>query len=321
MIGSRTGSGWLTGLLAVLLIFCVGFAAPLFAQEAVPTPVPVVEPGDPHATPAGEHHGLTAHSPVIYDGTYFKINNSMVASWIVAALLILGARLATRNIKEVPEGAQNFWEWMVESLYNFLEGLIGSDLVKKTFWFFATIFIFILFTNWAGLIPGVGTVGLGTTDAEGHFHLTKPLLRGANADMNMTMAMAMLFFLFWTIWALQANGIQGFILHLFGPKGDTTGLLKVLMIVVFIGVGFLEVVTIFFRPVTLSFRLYGNVFAGENMLETMAHMGGAWLGWLLPIPFYFLELLVGLVQALVFMLLTAVFTLLICEHDEEHASH
>lgn len=320
MIGSRAQSGWLTALFAVLLIFCSGFASLLTAQDApAATPIPTLEQGDPHAKEA--HHGLPQHAPVLYDGKYFKINSSMIATWIVALLLIIGARLATRNIKEVPEGGQNFWEWMVESLYDFLEGIVGSELVKKTFWFFATIFIFILFTNWFGLIPGVGTVGFGTTDAEGHFHLTTPFLRGGNADMNMTLAMAMIFFACWTIWALQANGISGFILHLFGPKGDTTGLLKVLMIVVFIGVGFLEVVTIFFRPITLSFRLFGNVFAGENMLETMAHQGGTWFAWLLPIPFYFLELLVGLVQALVFMLLTAVFTLLICEHDEEHASH
>ena len=76
-------------------------------------------------------------------------------------------------------------------------------------------------------------------------------------------------------------------------------------------------VSILFRPVSLSFRLYGNIFAGENMLETMAGLVPGWLGWLLPIPFYFMELLVGLVQALVFMLLTAVFTMLICQHDEE----
>ena len=87
------------------------------------------------------------------------------------------------------------------------------------------------------------------------------------------------------------------------------------MIVVFFAVGCLEIVSILFRPVSLSFRLYGNIFAGENMLETMAETGSR-LGWLLPIPFYFLELLVGLVQALVFMLLTAVFTLLICQHEE-----
>jgi F-type H+-transporting ATPase subunit a len=89
------------------------------------------------------------------------------------------------------------------------------------------------------------------------------------------------------------------------------------MVVVFFAAGCLEVVSILFRPVSLSFRLYGNIFAGETMLETMATMAPGF-GWLLPIPFYFMELLVGLVQALVFMLLTAVFTLLICQpHEEE----
>ena len=88
------------------------------------------------------------------------------------------------------------------------------------------------------------------------------------------------------------------------------------MMVVFFAAGCLEVISILFRPVSLSFRLYGNIFAGENMLETMATLVPG-LGWLLPIPFYFMELLVGLVQALVFMLLTAVFTLLICQHEEE----
>ena len=103
--------------------------------------------------------------------------------------------------------------------------------------------------------------------------------------------------------------------ELFAPKGESTGLLKVLMIVVFFAAGCLEIISILFRPVSLSFRLYGNIFAGENMLETMSRMVPG-LGWLLPIPFYFMELLVGLVQALVFMLLCAVFTLLMCQHEE-----
>jgi len=88
------------------------------------------------------------------------------------------------------------------------------------------------------------------------------------------------------------------------------------MIVVFFAAGFIEIVSILFRPISLSFRLYGNIFAGENMLETMSRMIPG-LGWLLPIPFYFMELLVGLVQALVFMLLCAVFTLLMCQHEGE----
>jgi F-type H+-transporting ATPase subunit a len=119
--------------------------------------------------------------------------------------------------------------------------------------------------------------------------------------------MATIFFVCWIYWALQANGPGGFIMHIFGPKGDTKGFMKVIMIAVFIAVGLLEVVSILFRPVSLSFRLYGNVFAGENMLESMAAIYQP-LAWLTPIPFYFMELLVGVVQALVFMLLTAVFT-------------
>ena len=95
--------------------------------------------------------------------------------------------------------------------------------------------------------------------------------------------------------------------------------MKIAMIAIFGIVGVLEVVSILFRPVSLSFRLYGNVFAGETMLESMQAIVPS-LGWLIPIPFYFMELLVGLVQALVFMLLTSVFTLLICEHSDDHGS-
>ncbi len=234
----------------------------------------------------GEEHGISQKASEI--GRIktplgpFLITNSMVVTWVVAICLIVFAQLATQNMKDIPDGAQNFWEWMVESLNNFLEGIIGHHLVQRTFWFFATVFIFILFSNW-----------------------------------YMTLAMALVFFLCWIVWAIREVGPLGFLLHLFAPKGDTTGALKVLMVVVFFVVGLLEVFSILFRPVSLSFRLYGNIFAGENMLEAMSKLVPHF-GWLLPIPFYFMELLVGFVQALVFMLLTAVFTMLICEHEEGH---
>ncbi len=242
------------------------------------------------------------------------ITNSMVVSWIVAIGLIIFARAATRDMKGIPGGAQNLMEWLVEGLYSFLESIIGPQLVKRTFWFLATIFIFILSANWLGLIPGVGTIGWGHQTPQG-FVVDQPLFRGANADLNLTFAMSLIFFACWIVWALQDLGPIGFAKELFGPKGDTTGVLRVLMIVVFFASGCLEIVSILFRPISLSFRLYGNVFAGENMLEAMARLAPGF-GWLLPIPFYFLELLVGLVQALVFMLLCAVFTLLICQHEE-----
>ena len=266
---------------------------------------------------AGAQEGLPQAAPVVFHVGPLPVTNSMVLTWVVALALIVFARVATRQMQAVPAGAQNFWEWLVESLHEFLESIVGPKLVKRTFWFFATIFIFILATNWFGLIPGVGSVGYGVPDASGQLHhISRPLLRGANADFNMTFGMAMIFFACWTVWAIQDNGVGGFVLHLFGPKGDTTGLLKLLMIAVFVVVGVLEVVSILFRPISLSFRLYGNIFAGENMLETMSTMS-PWFGWALALPFYFLEVLVGLAQALVFTLLTAVFTLLICQHEDE----
>ena len=248
----------------------------------------------------------------------FPITNSMVVTWIVAIALIVFAQVTTRHMTAVPGGAQNFLEWMIESLYNLLESIIGPHLVQRTFWFFATIFIFILAANWVGLIPGVGTIGWGHRTAEG-FTIDQPFFRGANADLNLTLAMALIFFACWIVWALQEVGVRGIVTELFAPKGDTAGVMKLLMIVVFFAAGCLEIVSILFRPVSLSFRLYGNIFAGENMLEAMATIVPG-LGWLLPIPFYFMELLVGIVQAMVFMLLTAVFTLLICQHHEEPAA-
>jgi F-type H+-transporting ATPase subunit a len=244
----------------------------------------------------------------------FPITNSMVVTWIAAIALIVFAQVATRHMTAVPGGAQNFLEWLLESLYDFLESILGHHLLQRTFWFFASVFIFILTANWISLLPGAGTIGWGHETAHG-FEVDQPLLRGANADLNMTLAMALVFFACWIVWAVQEVGVRGMLRELFAPKGETTGWLRPLMLVVFFAAGMLEVISILFRPVSLSFRLYGNVFAGENMLEAMATVVPA-LGWLLPVPFYFLELLVGLVQALVFMLLTAVFTLLICQHEE-----
>ena len=264
-----------------------------------------------------EEHSLSQSAVEIARPFGFPVTNSMLVTWIVALALIVFARFATRSMKQVPSGSQNFVEWLVESLYTFLEGILGPHLVRRTFWFFGSVFIFILATNWVGLVPGVGSVGWGHATPEG-FRIEEPFFRGANADVNLTLAMALIFFACWIVWGLREVGPIGFLKELFAPKGSSTGALKVLMIVVFIAAGVLELVSILFRPVSLSFRLYGNIFAGETMLETMAAMPR--IGWLVQVPFYFLELLVGLVQALVFMLLTAVFTLLICQHHEDHPS-
>ena len=264
-----------------------------------------------------EHHGLKPNAEVFHIGP-IQFTNSMLVTWIVAALLILVAQLATRKVQMVPRGLQNFVEWLVEGMYDFFGEILGADLVKKSFWFFCTLFVFILFTNWFGLIPGVGTIGHGVMDASGHFELTRPFLRGGNADLNMTLAMSLVFFFLWVMWSFQSLGLVGFLKHIFTGGDNGKGVMAIFMAAIFLFVGVIEVISITFRPVSLSFRLYGNVFAGENILESMMHLV-PWLSWLLPLPFYFLELLVGLVQALVFALLTSVFTALMCaHHDDSH---
>ncbi|MCD6051780.1 MAG: synthase subunit [Verrucomicrobia bacterium] len=276
------------------------------------------------AHPEGGEHGKVAHTlplaaPVIKsiqitDGFAFKITNSMLVMALVALGLIVFAQLATKNVQLVPKGLQNFAEWVVESLSDFLAGILGPKLTKQTFWFFATVFLFILSANWFGLLPGVGTFGWGETDSAGHLHITHPVLRGANADMNMTLALALGFFMMWIIWSIQHNGVGGVFSHIFVYHGEAQGGMRMMLFVMFFLVGFLEVISIMIRPVTLNFRLFGNVYAGETLLETMLHKGG----FLAALPFYFLELMVGAIQALVFTLLTAVFTALMCRHDDAH---
>jgi F-type H+-transporting ATPase subunit a len=299
----------------VLLTVCCSFAVEAEAESASASLEGNGEQAAAASIPEPEKHGLSQKALEVGRVFGFPITNSMVVTWIVGLGLIGFAQAATRRMKQVPEGAQNLLEWLIEVLYGFLQGILGRHLVDRTFWFFATIFLFILSANWVGLVPGVGTVGWGHETSQG-FKIDQPLFRGANADVNMTMAMALVFFGCWIVWALREIGPLGFVKELFAPKGESTGAMKVLLAIVFFAAGCLEIISILFRPVSLSFRLYGNIFAGENMLETMATLVPG-LGWLIPIPFYFLELLVGLVQALVFMLLTAVFTLLICQHEED----
>jgi len=305
------------------VFFAVLLLATALAGRAAETAAINAADAAASAAPAAQPEGLPPGASEIFHIGPFPVTNSMLVTWIVALGVILFARFATRHMKAVPDGAQNFWEWMVESLHDFLEGVVGPELVKKAFWFFATIFIFICFTNWFGLIPGVGTIGWGVQTPEG-VEVTRPWLRGGNADLNMTSAMAVTFMVLWLIWAVQANGLWKFVLHIFGPKGDLTGALRYSLMAVFLLVGFIELLSIAFRPIALSLRLYGNIFAGESLLDAMSRAvqhppwAKAVFSALLPVPFYFMELLVGLVQALVFMLLTAVFTGVICDPGEEH---
>jgi F-type H+-transporting ATPase subunit a len=245
------------------------------------------------------------------------ITNSIIMVWIAVGVIVLFCRIATKKMTLVPTGVQNFAEWAVESLYDFLENLLGKHLTSRTFWFFGSIFFFILVTNYLALIPGVGTVGWDLLDPAGNVVGFLPLMRGGNADVNMTAAMAFSFAILWFYWAVTENGIKGFLAHLFAPKGSFRGPMLVMMIPIFLFVGVLEVVSIAIRPVALSFRLFGNIYGGEQTLEKLMALAPPWLAFLPALPFYFMELLVGFVQALVFTLLCAIFLKLICDHGDE----
>lgn len=306
---------FLSALLALAFLF--GQAVPALAANAASLTNAVGEAAAPveHSLPMKASRLLGSGSD-----SQFQISNSLVAMIIVAAFLILFAQIATRKPQLVPSGLQNFAEWVIESLIEFLGGILGDKLARKTFWFFGTVFIMILAANWFGLLPGVGSIGWGYDDAAHGFHVTRPILRGANADFNMTFALAVTFFVLWLFWSIKANGVGGFLSHIFVYHGEAGGAMRLLLMLIFFLVGFLEVISIMIRPVSLTFRLYGNVYAGESLLEKMLHMGGPYFGWLAALPFFGLELLVGFIQALVFTLLTAVFTALMCQHGDEHAA-
>ncbi|MDG2170712.1 MAG: F0F1 ATP synthase subunit A [Opitutales bacterium] len=261
------------------------------------------------------HGELTPNATKLTEVFGMPITNSMVTSWVLSAFIILLIRFLVKKPKLVPTGGQLVVENLVEGVKGIIEPIVGKHLVKPTFPLLVGFFTFILLHNWSGLLPGVGTIGF--VDDHGHF---QSYIRPANADLNMTLALALVHFVAWIYFVMKFAGPKLLIFDLFGNKADkkeTPTILFYFLTVVFVFVGFIEVLSIIFRNVSLPFRLFGNVFGGENLLHSMTGLAG----WIVPVPFYFLELLVGLVQALVFTILVSVYIGLICNHDdsEEHA--
>jgi len=273
-----------------------------------------------------------------FSGEYLRVGflewltNSLVATFLVVAAVVFWARKATKNMQVVPGPSQNLFEAVIVALHEMLEGIVGKHMINRVFSLLATFFIFILIANWFALLPGVGSIGWG--EKEPGFlpayipRVDVPLLRPTTADLNMTLAMSAVFMVMWLYWTVREIGFGGFMSHTFGVKGGLKGAMALALFPIFLFVGIIEVISMLFRPVSLSLRLFGNVYAGENLLVTMITLGNT-MGFpkvfayvssiLVPIPFYFLELLIGLLQALVFTLLCAVYIQLTTSHDEEEA--
>jgi F-type H+-transporting ATPase subunit a len=258
---------------------------------------------------AGEaaHAGIAAAPTALFHVGPLPVTNSMVTSWIVAFVLIIVIRLAIKTPQLVPTRGQAMVESLVEGVLDLITPIVGNKVAKHAFPLLVALFTFILIQNWSGLFPGVGTI----------FYHGEELIRPGNADMNGTIALALVSFAAWFYFIMRYAGPKLVLFDIFGNKADKKEIpaaIYYFLFVIFFAVGLIEVVSIVFRPVSLSFRLFGNVFGGENLLHAMSGM----CKWGLPIPFYFLELLIGFVQALVFTLLVSVYIGLICNHGDDH---
>lgn len=222
------------------------------------------------------------------------ITNTLLMSWIAMAVLILISVLATRKLRLIPKGIQNFVEAIIEFILDFISQITGDRKeAEKFFPLVTTIFVFILLSNWMGLIPGVGTIGFfEVAHAGSNEQVFVPLFRSTNSDLNMTLALAIV-----SVLATQIFGIItiGFFKHLgkyisFKNPGLTFA-------------GILEAITEAVKILSFSFRLFGNIFAGEVLLVVV----GVLIPFIAPLPFMLLELFVGFIQALIFAMLTLVF--------------
>lgn len=262
---------------------------------------------------AAEGGGVETAATALFRIGRLPVTNSMVTSWVVAVVLIILIRVAVRRPKLIPTRAQSIVEDVVQGILNLISPIVGSKVAKPAFPLLIGLFTFILIQNWSGLFPGVGTIYMADHKTGGWLELIRP----GNADLNSTLALALVAITCWFYFIMRYAGPTFVLKDLFGNKADKSevpGFLYYPLFVIFFLVGIIEVISILFRPISLSLRLFGNVFGGESLMHAMSGMQK----WILPAPFYLLEMLIGLVQAFVFTLLVSVYIGLICNHGDGH---
>lgn len=225
----------------------------------------------------------------------FPITNTFLMTIIVSTMIIVGSFLFTRKQALVPRGFQNFVETILESLLGLVDSVTGDRVQSRKFFpIVATIFIFVILSNWIGLLPGMGTVGVNQIH-HGEEVLVS-FIRSPSADLNMTAALAI-----FAVIAAQVMGVAAIGMRKYAGKFFVSPFKKPYFIGTFVGI--LEIISEFAKMISFSFRLFGNIFAGEVLLLVML----ALVPLLVPLPFLFLEVFVGFIQALVFAMLTLVF--------------
>ena len=290
------------------MLLGVGFftgavGAALFGREKPFIPVPEI-----HLAPQA-----------VFEIGGFAVTNTLLSAWITSILLVLLFAVGTRCMRLVPTGLQNLLEWLMEALYGFIVGVAGERYGRSFFPLLATIFLFVAFNAWIALLPIYPTVG--EVNAEGH--ITTHLVRSAGTDINMPLALALISAVFVETWGFRAHGV-GYLREFirFGTIGR--GLMRLNFGVLFTGfveafLGILEALSHGIRLISFTFRLFGNMLAGEIVVIMITFL----ITFVAVIPFYGLELLVGGVQALIFVGLTLVFAVMAVAphegaHEEEH---
>ena len=246
-----------------------------------------------------------AAEPLFHIGG-FPVTNSLLISWVVLILLISIGLIVKKKLSLIPRGVQNVTETIFEALLDLMDGVTQSR--KQSIKFFpivVTIFLFVILSNWMGLLPGMGTIGL-MEEHHGEMVLA-PFIRAASADLNMTLSLAVV-----SVIAVQFFGIAAIGLKKYAGKFFVNPFKKPYFIGTFVGI--LELISELSRLLSYSFRLFGNIFAGEILLTVMLFL----VPYLIPLPFLMLEIFVGFVQALVFSILTLVFMKMA---TVEHAEH
>jgi F-type H+-transporting ATPase subunit a len=219
------------------------------------------------------------------------ITNTLLTAWLVIIILVLFAWLSLRNMKSLPSGVQNFWEYVIELWVGVSTNTMGERRGRRFLPLVATAFLFILFSNWIGTLP---ISYITVVNEEGH---QVPLFRSANSDLNNTAALAIFMIVIAEFFELRSLGGLGYLKGLIIPNP-------------------MRWMEIFTRPLSLSFRLFGNIFAGEVLLATMIAVAPFVL-----FVFIGLELFVGLIQALIFSMLSLVFLSIATVHEEAHEPH
>lgn len=263
-------------------------------------------------------------SEEIFDVGHFKVTNTLVASWLTIIVLTSLFYVCTRRMKLIPGRLQSFAEILVETLLNFVKGVAGESHTRTLFPVVATIFLYVLTNAYLALLPFFGTIGI--VDSHGHF---VALFRAANTDINLPLSIAVVSFVCIEYWGIRALGFPSYLNSFFNLGQLLDGILSLFrgrirpaMSGIMFGfinlfVGFLEVFSHFIRIISFTFRLFGNMTAGEILLLVVCFL----IPFIATIPFYGLELLIGFIQALIFAGLTLVFGIIALTPHAEQTEH